>query len=186
MVIHCIYIFSFQVCFESICEVFVDPTDKQAHQQQEHEALIHTLRSEVIQTLILVFRTAKAGHIEDARSQVKIMLDYLIKESIPDEPRVQCLIETLLVVYGDLESIDRFEQVGCKRLEQLKQAHTQQRNNITSVIIIPDEGSLLRDLDIGFELKEQLDLSTYEGLESEMERSFRHSYLSNYCNIQAV
>ena len=131
--------------------------------QEEQNAYVQLLRSEVIQTLIAVEQAAMKRKLEDARNLVKDMLVTLIQSSLPSNELVNCLIETLQVVHDDLESPKKYDQIGCKRLQQLKQAHTQQRNNIAGDIVVPNNKKLLGKLVLKQKLRETLDFTVYDG-----------------------
>ena len=145
--------------------------------QEEQNAYVQLLRSEVIQTLIAVEQAAMDRKLEEARKLVKDMLAILIQASLPDNELIKCLIETLIVVLGDLESPKKYDQIGCKRLQQLKQAHTQQRNNIAGDVPIPnDKEKLWGSLKLNLKLREKLDFSVYDGEEIKLiEKRFSDS-----------
>ena len=166
---------------ESVGEVFVDPM-REASELEKPEAFLHSLRSEVIQTLDLVYKTANAGKFDDARSQIINMVQNLIAAALPEEESLRCLVETLIVVLDYLKCPNIYKKVGCKILLQLQQAHTQQVNNIPGVIWIPSDELILDELGVNFELRECIQFSIYEGTGRMAEKVF----LSEYANIQPI
>ena len=169
----------FKVLLESVGEVFVDPM-RDTIDLEKPEAYLHTLRSEVVQILDLVYKTANAAKYEDAISQVKNMVRNLLEASLSEEEIVQCLVETLIVVLKYLRCPIEYKQTGAKILQLLLQAHTQQINNISNTIMIPSEEEILDELGVDFELREYMKLSIYEGTGCMTEKVF----LSEYANIQ--
>ena len=160
-------------------EVFVDPM-RDAINLEKPEAYLHSLRSEVIQTLELVYKTANNERFDDAISQVKNMVHILIGASLSEEEVVQCLVETLIVILDYLKCPVVYKQAGSKILNQLIQAHTHQVNNVPGTILIPSDGDILEELRVDFELREFIKLSIYEGAGCMAEKMF----LSDYANIQ--
>ena len=149
--------------------MFTDNIDASKLTREEQNAYVQLLRSEVIQTLKAVEQAAMDRKLGEARKLIKDMLAILIQSSLPDNELVRCLIETLMVVFGDLESPKKYDQIGCKRLQQLTQAHTQQRNNIAGVIDIPNNNKeLLGELTLKHELRKTLDFTMYDGKEMKL------------------